>query len=51
MWKSFVLELHGEWSELADEYLGLLSLVENGNRFQCECGGVGKKMLFANLQV
>jgi hypothetical protein len=24
MWKSFVLELHGEWSESADECVGLL---------------------------
>ena len=24
MRKSFVLELHGEWSEFADEYIGLL---------------------------
>ena len=23
MWKSFVLELHGEWSEFADECIGL----------------------------
>jgi hypothetical protein len=30
MWKSFVLELHGEWSEFADECIGLwlLSPVE-----------------------
>ena len=27
MWKSFVLELHGGWSELADEYIGLLAPV------------------------
>lgn len=25
MWKSFVLELHGEWSEFADECIALLS--------------------------
>jgi hypothetical protein len=23
MWKSFVLELHGEWFEFADECIGL----------------------------
>jgi hypothetical protein len=28
MWKSFVLELHGEWSEFADECIGLLSAFE-----------------------
>jgi len=25
MWKSFVLERHGEWSEFADEFIGLSS--------------------------
>jgi hypothetical protein len=25
MWKSFVLELHGEWSEFDDECIGLKS--------------------------
>jgi hypothetical protein len=28
MWKSFVLELHGEWSEFADERIGILAIVE-----------------------
>jgi hypothetical protein len=28
MWKSFVLELHGEWSEFADECIGLLQAFE-----------------------
>jgi hypothetical protein len=28
MWKSFVLELHGEWSEFADECIGLLAETE-----------------------
>ena len=28
MWKSFVLELHGEWSEFTDECIGLKSAVE-----------------------
>jgi hypothetical protein len=28
MWKSFVLELHGEWSEFADECIALLSSIE-----------------------
>ena len=28
MWKSFVLELHGEWSEFADECIGLKATVE-----------------------
>ena len=28
MWKSFVLELHGEWSEFADECIGLFSSFE-----------------------
>jgi hypothetical protein len=28
MWKSFVLELHGEWPEFADECIGLLATVE-----------------------
>jgi len=30
MWKSFVLELHGEWSEFADEWIGLVSPFEIG---------------------
>ena len=30
MWKSFALELHGEWSEFADECIGLESTAENG---------------------
>ena len=29
MWKSFVLELHGEWSEFADECFALKSTVGN----------------------
>jgi hypothetical protein len=29
MWKSFVLELHGEWSEFAGECIGMLSSVED----------------------
>jgi hypothetical protein len=29
MWKSFVLELHGEWSDLAGERIGLVSLIES----------------------
>jgi hypothetical protein len=29
MWKNFVLELHGEGSEFADECIGLLSPVVN----------------------
>lgn len=29
MWKSFALELHGEWSEFADECIGMLLPVEN----------------------
>ena len=28
MWKSFVLELHGEWSEFADECFALFVTVE-----------------------
>jgi hypothetical protein len=28
MWKSFVLELHGEWSEVADECICLLTTVQ-----------------------
>jgi hypothetical protein len=28
MWKSFVLELHGEWSEFADECIALKSTIE-----------------------
>ena len=28
MWKSFVLELHGEWAEHADECIGLNATVE-----------------------
>ena len=28
MWKSFVLELHREWSEFADECIALLATVE-----------------------
>lgn len=28
MWKSFALELHGEWSEFADECIGLKSSTE-----------------------
>jgi hypothetical protein len=34
MWKSFVLELHGESSELAGECIGLSSLVEISYRWQ-----------------
>jgi hypothetical protein len=30
MWKSFVSELHGEWSEFADECIGLFSTIEIG---------------------
>jgi hypothetical protein len=29
MWKSFVLEPHGEWSEFADECIGLMATIEN----------------------
>jgi hypothetical protein len=28
MWKSFVSELHGEWSEFADECIALKATVE-----------------------
>ena len=28
MWKSFVLELHGEWSEFADECIGLNATID-----------------------
>jgi hypothetical protein len=31
MWKIFGLELHGEWSEFADECIGLLATVEEMN--------------------
>jgi hypothetical protein len=31
MWKSFVLELHGESSELAGERIGLLSPIDFGS--------------------
>ncbi len=34
MWKSFVLELHGEWSEFADEYIGLPSPKTEAEPFQ-----------------
>ena len=30
MWKSFALELHGEWSEFADECIGLWVLKNSG---------------------
>jgi hypothetical protein len=30
MWKSFALEPHGEWSEFADECIGLFTPVEDG---------------------
>ena len=30
MWKSFDLELHGEWSEFADECIALLSSTDSG---------------------
>ena len=29
MWKSFVLELHGEWSEFADERIALVFTTKN----------------------
>jgi hypothetical protein len=32
MWKSFVLELHGEWDEFADEGTGVFSLIESSTR-------------------
>jgi hypothetical protein len=32
MWKSFALELHGEWSEFADECIGLRALIDHGSR-------------------
>jgi hypothetical protein len=32
MRKSFVLELHGEWSEFADECIGLFTSFENHSR-------------------
>jgi hypothetical protein len=28
MWKSFVLELHAEWSEFADECIALVTLLD-----------------------
>lgn len=31
MWKSFVLELRGEWSEFADECIGLLLVIDAGH--------------------
>jgi len=33
MWKSFVFELHAEWSEFADKRIGLKSLVEDWRKF------------------
>jgi hypothetical protein len=31
MWKSFVLELHGEWSEFVDECFALFTSTQNGD--------------------
>ena len=39
MWKSFVLELHGEWSEFADECIGLKATVERVRRRKSPPGG------------
>ena len=45
MWKSFVLELHGEWSEFADEYIGLLSPAEAYVRRRTIIGALAQPLL------